>query len=76
MSEPNCWKLVRLEARVIAFRDSEKGRGSIAGVKVTRADELFAYYHDPKNNSPLKKFLHIIEGAPNYPVVVDAEDRV
>ena len=38
------------------------------------ADELFAHYHAA--NSPIKKFLHIIEGKPNYPVVVDAEDRV
>ena len=27
-------------------------------------------------NSPLKHFLHIIEGSPVYPVVVDAKDRV
>eukprot|EP00967_Tisochrysis_lutea_P123681 scaffold206129_cov36-Tisochrysis_lutea.AAC.3 len=27
------------------------------------AEELFAFYNDSANNSPLKKFLHIIEGA-------------
>jgi len=37
-------------------------------------DELFAYYHSA--NSPIKKFLPILEGSPVYPVVVDANDTV
>jgi len=38
------------------------------------AEELFEHYGS--SNSPLKKFLHILEGSPVYPVVMDAEDRV
>ena len=49
---------------------------ALAQEKSFNAEELFAHYDDPKNNSPIKKFLHIIEGKPNYPVVYDAEDRV
>ena len=40
------------------------------------AEELFQYYDDPKNNSPLKKFLPIIQKSPVYPVIYDAKDRV
>jgi phenylalanyl-tRNA synthetase beta chain len=38
------------------------------------AEELFAHYG--ASNSPLKKFLPILEGSPVYPVVMDAADRV
>ena len=38
------------------------------------AEGLFEYYKTA--NSPLKHFLHIIEGSPGYPVVMDAKDRV
>ena len=38
------------------------------------AEGLFEYYKTA--NSPLKHFLHIIEGSPVYPVVMDAKDRV
>ena len=32
------------------------------------AEELFAFYNDKKNNSPLKAFLPIIQHSPVYPV--------
>ncbi|KAL1522159.1 hypothetical protein AB1Y20_021798 [Prymnesium parvum] len=36
--------------------------------------DLFAFYKE--SNSPIKKFLPIIENSPVYPVVSDAKDRV
>ena len=46
----------------------------LAQEKSFNAEELFAYYKTA--NSPLKNFLHIIENEPNYPVVMDADNRV
>jgi len=40
------------------------------------AEELFEFYDDPKNNSPLRKFLPIIADSPVFPVLHDAQDRV
>ena len=48
----------------------------LAQTKEFNAEELFEFYNDPKNNSPLKKFVHILEGSPVYPVVMDSADRV
>ena len=48
----------------------------LAQEKSFNAEELFAFYNDPKNNSPLKKFLPIIQKSPVYPVIYDSADRV
>ena len=40
------------------------------------AHDLFKFYDDPKNNSPLRKFLHIIKDSPVYPVVSDSNGVV
>ena len=58
----------------VAAAKAPAASSRISARGVSGADELFAFYHEA--NSPLKKFLHIIEGAPRYPVVVDADDRV
>ena len=39
-------------------------------------EQLFDYYGDSKNNSPLKKFLPIVSGSPVYPVLYDANETV
>jgi len=48
----------------------------LAQTKSFDAEELFEFYDNPKNNSPLKKFLPIISSSPVYPVIYDAKDRV
>ena len=48
----------------------------LAQEKSFTGESLFAFYRDPKNNSPLKAFLPIIESSPVYPAVYDAEGRV
>ena len=44
----------------------------LAQTRSFNAEELFAFYADPANNSPLRKYLHIIEGSPVFPTVEDA----
>lgn len=52
---------------------------SFVPLKETRefdAAALFKYYAEEKEQSPLKKYLHIIEHSPVFPVIYDSNDVV